>query len=652
MAQHFNQLLKRILNDPYAKMTDLCMLSERERDLLLSPIKLCKDAPGIETIHQLFDKQVGSNGNNIALVCGDCKLSYSELNELSDQLANMLLEKGVKSQSNIGVCFERSENLIISLIAILKLGCAYVPLDPEFPEQRVTYILNDADVNIVICHKNYKHKFANKGIDSVDFDLELLSGCSPKFSEKCPNLEGRMLANIMYTSGSTGKPKGVMVDHLNVIRLIHNESSVDISNRDVVVYCANPAFDASTWEIWATLLNGARLLIINQKTLLNPVLLEQILIEEKATVLQLTAGLFNQYASAYGAIFSRLRYVLFGGDKPDLNAVSYVFKNHKPDHLIHTYGPTETIAFTTTYEVNEDVLKTGYVPIGKMMENTQGYVLDSAMKLVPIGAIGELYIAGAGVTQGYLNQSRLTAESFVNNPFGEGKLYKTGDKVRYLFNGNMVFIGREDDQVKIRGFRIELGEIEHKLANHPGIDSSFVLVKQDSIGEKTLIAYIKQDLTREKIHNEQLLFKSLKDYLTSSLPDFMIPRDWVEIEDWPLTSNGKIDKNALPLPSIVDSACFSIPNSESEKKLVKIWSDLLNIPSNDLGGHSLLCVRMVIEVQRTFSLVNYPIDIKDIFEANELNRLAQRIEHSVIQEQKFALSMRVEQMSCLEEGEI
>ncbi|MCG1048819.1 amino acid adenylation domain-containing protein, partial [Mycetohabitans sp. B6] len=359
-----------------------------------------------------------------------------------------------------------------------------------------------------------------------------------------PDLASRHLAYVIYTSGSTGMPKGVMVEHRSIARLVINNGYLDVGAADRVALAANPAFDASTFEVWAPLLNGAAAVVISRDTVLNPAAFAQTLQEQRISILWLTVGLFNQLFIELGPVFPQLKALIVGGDALDANVVAQVLQGTPPQQLINGYGPTESTTFTTTYRIDairEDTLS---IPIGRPIANTQIYLLDAYKQPVPLGAVGELYIGGAGVARGYLNRPELTAERFVRDPFvdeADARMYKTGDLARYLPDGNLEFLGRNDHQVKIRGFRIELGEIEACLAQHAQVRDAVVL----AVGEgpdKRLVAYVVAE-------PDDALAGMLRTHVAAALPEYMVPSAFVRLDALPLTPNGKLDRRALPAPS-------------------------------------------------------------------------------------------------------
>src|SRR3990167_4261269 len=505
--------------------------------------------PREKTINDLFEEQVARTPDAIAIVFEDKRLSYQELNTRSNQLARFIRKeyervagKQFKADTLIGICVERSVEMLIGILGILKAGGAYVPIDPDYPEERVQFILEDTGSRLIL-----KQSHLLAGLDEVNSKVtRLLLDQEPYSQEEQTNLSTRIqskdLAYVIYTSGTTGKPKGVMVEHQNVVSLITGDHNLDIKSSDSFIQLASSVFDAATFEIWGALCNGGRLIVpANDLDILGNVKqFKTYLVNNKVTILWLTKTLFESLYQAEKGLFVNLRYLLVGGEA--LNPVSIkelCLQELQPEYIINGYGPTEGTTFSTFYRCKDD----GYasVPIGKALNNRKTYVLDVNLNPVPVGVIGELYIGGAGLARGYLNREELTAERFIRNPFaseedtakGYTRLYKTGDLVRWLADGNLEYIGRNDFQVKLRGFRIELGEIESKLLGYPGVKQSVVLLKEKE-GSKYLVGYY---VAESKLEEE-----GLRAYLEASLPDYMVPSVLVHLETFPLTINGKLSK--------------------------------------------------------------------------------------------------------------
>ncbi len=655
-AQHWRNLLLDILlcdtlaNDQHS-LSQLNLLSTSERQHLLQGLNqtYC-DFPRQQTVQQVFEAQVQAQPDAIALLDMAESISYAELNRRANQLAHRLIAIGIKPDDPVAVCAERSSAMVIAMLAVLKAGGAYVPLDASHPTERLAYMLADCAPKVLLLQPSLANALPAHSIPILELvPLASASSDAPQHNPEPQawGLQSDHLAYIIYTSGSTGEPKGVMVEHRNILRLIINphDAYAKIDASDCVVHCANPAFDAATWEIWGALLNGARLLIISQQVLLEPNLLKQAIQQHGVTILHLTVGIFNQYASALADVFPHLKSLLFGGDQSDPSKVMQVFNSAAPRHLIHCYGPTETTTFATTYEIDARTGAPSNLPIGKPIANTQVYVLDTHMQPVPIGVVGELYIGGEGLARGYLKRPDLSAERFLPDPFSDAaqaRIYKTGDLARWLANGNLEFLGRNDRQVKIRGFRVELGEIETTLSQHASIRDTLVLALETPHGDKQLVAYYTLADTSKAAPVQKAMdfdwsdmlghalaaaaptaassapaapaapmHTTLATHLRQSLPDYMIPVAFVHIASMPITANGKPDRQALPAPQLADYASppYEAAQGQFEIECAKLWADLLNVERVGrqdnffaLGGHSILAVQLVARMSSHFQL--------------------------------------------------
>ncbi|MEH2196819.1 amino acid adenylation domain-containing protein [Nostoc sp.] len=601
MTDHFQTLLAGIVANPQESVGRLPLLTERERHQLLVEWNDTQiPYPDTKCIHQVFEEQVEQNSNAIALVYEDESLTYRELNDRANQLAHYLQTLGVKKEVLVGICVERSPQMIIGMLAILKAGGAYVPLDSSYPQERLAYMLNDSQVSILLTQEQLQIPETNAKIVFLNTKQ---SDVISSYSHKNPTNEvsSYNLAYVIYTSGSTGKPKGITVTHQAVNRLVCNTNYVKLTAERRVAQASNAAFDAATFEIWGALLNGARLVGITKEVLLSPPQLAIQLQDQQIDFLFVTTALFNQLVSQVPGIFKTVETVLFGGEAVEPNWVRTLLQNQPPKRLLHVYGPTENTTFSSWYLVQEVPEGATNLPIGQPIANTQIYILDRHLQPVPIGVPGELCIGGDGLARGYLNRPDLTESKFIPNPFEEAQLtsnkkfYKTGDLARYLPDGNIEFIGRIDNQVKIRGFRIELAEIEVVLTQHSQVGDAIVIAREDKPGVKSLAAYVVSE-GKQPTSNELRLF------LKQKLPDYMIPASFTVLEAFPITSNGKVDRRALPVPEFEfdDSIGFVSPRTHTEKILLKIWQDVLLLKQVcihhnffELGGDSIIGIQIV-----------------------------------------------------------
>ena len=563
--------------------------------------------PQQKRIHELFESQARSTPQAVAVIYEGDSLTYAELNAKANQLARYLKQQSVRRGDYVPIVMPRCLEMLIGQLAVLKSGGVYVPTDPALPLERQLFIIQDCGARCVLGNGTHPGGVPQslRWIDCAAAAREI----TQLQATNLPPEQGTPIlpAYVMYTSGSTGLPKGVVVPHHAVNRLVINNRYARIDPTDCIAHCSNTAFDASTFEIWAGLLNGARVLIVPERVVLEARDLCEILTRHRVTILWLTSGLFTQYAPSLGGVFGQLRYLITGGDVVDPKIARRVLQHNPPRHLLNGYGPTECTTFSTTFTIEAIEEDTQSIPIGRPIANAQIYILDDRLQPLPIGVTGELYIAGAGVAQGYLNRPQLTAERFIANPFSTdplSRLYKTGDLGRWRPDGAIEYLGRNDQQVKIRGFRIEPGEIEAHLARNPQVREAAVLARQDVPGDKRLVAYIITD-------EASLQAQSLRSYLKTLLPDHMIPAAFVNLGSWPLTPNGKLDRKALPVPEEGAYARreYEAPEGEVEEILAEIWQKLLRLERVgrddnffELGGHSLLGIKLMASVEKHFAL--------------------------------------------------
>ncbi|NET02964.1 MAG: amino acid adenylation domain-containing protein, partial [Sphaerospermopsis sp. SIO1G1] len=622
MTGHFINLLSAIVEDSKAEISKLAILTAKEEQKILTEWnKTETEYPVDKCIHQIFAEQVAKTPDATAVVYGKEEITYTELNEKANQLAHYLHSLGVKANSLVGISVERSVEMIVGLLGILKAGGAYVPLDPEYPQERLTAIIEDAEIETILTTAKVAKNLPENQAKIICYEQELTTIEKQKITNPNTQTKSENLAYVIYTSGSTGKPKGVEVKHKGVNRLVINTNYVKITAKDVIAQASNSAFDAATFEIWGALLTGAKLVGISKETALSPREFAQIIKDEGMSILFLTTALLNQIAQTEPTAFSTLRYLLFGGEAVDPKWVEEIVSKGKPENLLHVYGPTENTTFTTWYLV-EEIAKDGTtIPIGKPIANSTIYVLDQNLQPVPVGVPGELHIGGAGLAKGYLKRPELTAKTFIANPLDNGKtkLYKTGDLVKYLEDGNIEYISRIDNQVKLRGFRIELGEIETVLNQNEDVQTSVVVIREEHPGSKRLVAYI--------VSENPLETSEIRQYLKGKLPEYMIPSAFVYLEILPLTPNGKVDKRALPEPQINTeiSDNYVAPKTEIETKLVEIWQQILGIEKigiNDnfftLGGDSILSIQIIAKAKQA----GIEITIKQLFANQTIAEIA------------------------------
>jgi amino acid adenylation domain-containing protein len=635
-AGYLNRLLEAMATDEKRTIDRLPLLGEAERHrLIVAWNKTERDYPRDACVHELFEAQAVRTPEAIALAHNDARLTYGELGARANRLARHLRILGVRRNDRVAIALERSIGLVVAQLAILKCGAAYVPLDQTAPLERQVFMIEDCEARVLLTALGaIAPEMA--GVTRVDVDNNTLSG--PDARDWDPSVDAQAIAYVMYTSGSTGRPKGVMAPHRAIARLALNNGFAEFLPTDRVAFASNPAFDASTMEVWATLLNGGAIVVIDQPTLLDPQRFKRQLENHAVSVLWLTAGLFHQYADALADPFARLRYLITGGDVVDPRVVARVLEASPPQRLLNGYGPTETTTFAATHPIR-DVASTAAIPIGRPISNARIYILDRHREPVPIGAAGEIYIGGDGVARGYLNRPELTAERFIASPFVDGdRLYRTGDLGRFGPDGTIEFLGRNDFQVKIRGFRIELGEIEARLGEHPSVREAVVLAREHAVGERRLAAYYTARPDEAAPGAE-----ALRTHLAASLPEYMVPAAYVRLEALPLTANGKLDRNALPAP---DSDAFALrgyepPRGETEAALAPIWAEALKLDRVgrhdnffDLGGHSLLAIRLLSRINASFKT---DLPLSTVFHTPTIATLAELLENQTAPSEWYSM---------------
>ncbi|WP_339075546.1 amino acid adenylation domain-containing protein [Teredinibacter turnerae] len=559
---------------------------------------------------------------------GDASLTYAALDQRANGVAHHLVDHGVRPGDHVGLYVERSLDMLVGMLGILKAGGAYVPLDTTYPADRLAYMVQDAGVHCVLTQS---HLPPLASVNPVALDQWQRSADHPPAVTIAPTDR----AYVIYTSGSTGQPKGVAVTHRNVVRLVHPGSAArndyPVVETDIVAQASNHAFDAATFEVWGALTQGAQLVGIRKDNLLDPVTLRQQLRDQHVSVLFVTTALFNQIAQAAPDSFAHVRVLRFGGEAVDNQWVRTILHHGRPAHLLHVYGPTENTTFSTAYEVTE--AETASYPIGFPLAQSSVHVLDPWQQPVPQGSEGELYVGGDGVADGYWQRPELNAERFVRDPFSPdpgARLYRTGDLVRMRADGALVFVGRVDHQIKLRGFRIELGEIEQALLAQPGIRSAIVILREDSPGQKALCAYVVSDEHPSlDAATADALRTRLRDALQQDLPDYMVPAAIEPLAALPLTANGKIDRNALPVPTLSESAGadYQPPANAIEHQLVNLWAELLgrdpatlSVNANffELGGDSILSIQLVSRALQQ----GLQLSVKQLFAHQTIRRLA------------------------------
>lgn len=654
IAMEYINLLNTFLKEKYNPREPLNKVSLLTKDeyqkVILDFNRTYKKYPDNKKINHLFEEQVQKTPHNIALIFNDQKLTYKELNAKSNQLARyirkqykQITKQELKPDTLIPLCLERSLDMIIGILAIMKTGGAYVPMDPNYPENRFKHIFTDINAKLVITQNHLESKLRNI-TEEIAINIKLIS-INPDQNdnyiysqEDDNNLESQGnstdLAYVIYTSGTTGLPKGVLIEHRNISQTLYSNNF--INKKIIGCMWTSYAFDVSVYEIFSNICFGNQLHIIEEKTRLDYNTYFEYIRKNNIEVSYIPP-FYIKYLNYYLTknILS-LKKILTGVDKIYSNDIKNILSNNIT--VLNAYGPTETTICSTSILLKEEYKK-DILPIGKPLSNEKVYVLDKSLQPLPVGVVGELYIGGDGVARGYLNQPDLTSEKFIDNPFateedkskGYTKLYKTGDLVKWLEDGNLEYIGRNDFQVKINGYRIELGEIENQLSKLPGVKQSCVLTKEN---KNTKNIYLVGYYVPEKLNS--LNQEDLLNQLSDKLPEYMVPNVLVEITNLPLTSNGKLDKKALPTPNIINEDNYIAPTTKLEKQICRIWEEVLRLDKigiNDnffrIGGSSLLSILII----RKLHELNINISISDIYRLKTISKICQNINSSTLVKQ-------------------
>ncbi|MCX7920660.1 MAG: amino acid adenylation domain-containing protein [Clostridia bacterium] len=621
MSEHFINILNQIVENPSIKIGEIDMLTQAEKDLILNRFNnTAAEYEKDKTIHELFERQAENTPNRVAIVVKDIEVTYGELNMEANRLARHLRKKGIKNGMIVGLMVERSIEMIVGILGILKAGGAYLPIDPEYPLDRVNYMLEDSGAVLLLTQEHLK--------DSIRFEGEILCltrGTS--FDEKSENLPSinhpKDLIYVIYTSGSTGKPKGVMLEHRGVNNFIQGMTDkIDFTGNKTILGLTTISFDIFVLEVLLPLTKGVKIVLADENEQRNPADLIRLITKQGVNMLQLTPSRLQMLISdAHNLDFMKqIKTIMVGGEAlPE--ALFRRLKAVYPNKIYNMYGPTET----TVWSAVKDLTETDNITIGEPILNTTIYILSSSGKLQPIGVAGELCIGGDGVARGYLNRPDLTGEKFVPDPYAQGeRIYKTGDLARWLPDGEIEFMGRIDYQVKLRGYRIELGEIEGKISAHPAVKDAVVMVKSDAAGDKYLCAYYLSETTVD--------MQGLRSYLSKELPEYMVPSYFVKLDQFPMTPNGKIDRKALPDPEINTGAGveYVAPRNIQERRIAEAWQQVLKVKKVGInhnffhiGGDSIKAIRLVSILSKDFN-----ITVKDVFSHQTVTELASNIRYN------------------------
>jgi amino acid adenylation domain-containing protein len=638
MLAHYAQLLASIVGSPHRTLSQLSILSDAERRRLLEEWNQTeRPYPLHLTVSHLFERQATQTPNAIAVESSEGQLTYRQLNRRANQLAHHLLRLGLAADQRVAICLDRNSMMLLALLGVLKGGGAFVPLDPTLPASRLAFMIEDAAATIVLTESRYKDQFAGDTLRAIPLDADWEAIAVESDEDPACLTTPDDLAYVMYTSGSTGMPKGVMIPHRGLVNyLTWCTESYGLTEGSGVPVHTSFAFDLTITSLLAPLVAGQRVLLLSDMLDIEALVetLEHVgdlsLIKLTPSHLQIIDRLLPREKAA-GAV----RSLIIGGEALHAETLAY-WRTYAPNtRLVNEYGPTEAVVGCCVYTVPDDAPHIGSVPIGRPIANVQLYVLDRDQQLVPTGAVGELYIGGAGLARGYLNRPELTDERFVPHPFAHqrgARLYRTGDLVRYRADGNLQYLGRIDDQVKIRGYRIELGEIENILRQCEGVDESAVLVRDDKAGEPQLVAYVVPT-------DQDLSTHGLREELKEKLPSYMVPAAIIVLPAIPLTTNGKIDRKALPAPDMslaTRAEEFVAPRSDAEQTLAQIWAEVLRLERVgihdkffEIGGHSLKATQVVSRIREVFDV---ELPLRRIFEQPTVAELASTVTDAILEQ--------------------
>jgi len=662
MLGHFLNLLTAIASDPAQAIVDIELLTAAERQQLLVEWNSNKTAcPETASVHSLFEAQADETPDAAAIeFCGE-RLTYRELNARANRLANYLIRRGIGPEAMVGISIDRSFEMVVAILGVLKTGAAYVPLDPTYPRERIAFMIQDTAARVVITQKHLAPNIdGDVELISLDEDWQFITNESAA-NPALPGLPSQV-ALVLYTSGSTGNPKGVMLEHRSLVNFATvAKSTYGVDGTDRVLQFGSLSFDLSAEEMLISLTSGACLVLRSAEMISAP---EDFLArcdEWKLSVLDLPTVYWHELTDALSkqqlTLPPSIRLVIIGGEKASPDRIA-AWNRIVGDQvrLLNSYGPTETTIAVTLCDLSTyaSAVIEKCSPIGRPYPNATAYVLDARLRPVPIGIPGELHIGGPGVARGYLNRDDLTSQKFIADPFSSDpleRLYKTGDVVRYHEDGNLEFLGRSDSQIKIRGFRVELEEIERVIRSHEAVEKCVVIATDGD--DKRLVAYlITTDNSREAIAD-------LRQVLKTKLPSYMVPAAFEVIDEFPLTSSGKINRRALPEPQfncVTTDTIVDLPSTPLEEMLLEAWREVLRVDQIgvnenffDLGGHSLLAARLVSNIR---SVLNVEMNMVDVFEAPTISGLAEMLYPRVARgESDSELSRLIEELAGLSEEE-
>jgi len=655
LAQEYETLLREAVTRPQLPVEELDVLGRDEREFLLHDFNNTEIDYGAPLLlHTFVEQQVARTPGAVALVSADDQLTYAELNARANQLAHYLISRGVTTETFVAICLERSVEMVVALLAVLKAGAAYVPLEPQSPPDRLAVILDEVAPRLVIT-TSASRDVLPAGINALELDGEWTTVLNESDTNPDQRMLPDQLAYVLYTSGSTGKPKGVMISHRAICNHMHwMQRALPLTEQDTVLQKTVFTFDASIWELFVPLFTGARLVLARPGGQQYSSYLVEAMLEHNVTVLQLVPSMLTVLLGEPRLEECRsLRRMCVGGEALPVAQVKRFYQLLNAE-LVNLYGPTEAAIETIYFECDRADIEQrsgGVVPIGRPIPNIQVYVLDERLNPTPCGVAGELHIGGICLARGYLNRPDLTAERFIPDPLSgaEGmRLYKTGDVARILADGIVEFLGRRDEQVKLRGYRIELGEIEAALNAHPQVRESVAVVHEHTPGDQRLVAYL---VPRSELPPDALTTTALQNYLRARLPEYMIPSTFVRLEKLPTLANGKIDRKALPAPD-KRANTYVAPRNHTEERLAEFWSEILGVERVgvndnffDLGGHSLLATQAISRIRETFQT---DLSLRSFFAAPTIAalsvRIAENLAAQVSDEELAAVLAELEQL--------
>lgn len=637
MLEHYVEILKQVVQDENIRMADVQVITEGERHKILDEFNTAEtDYPMDATVIELFEGQVARTPEQAAVIYDDIVMTYGELNAKANAVGSKLITMGVRPNDYVVIQASRSLDAIIGIYGILKAGATYVPIDPEYPAERVRHILGECKPRAVIASSTWP------GCEyPVVLSLEDLADVEGQSKSPNRGVRPQDMAYVIYTSGSTGAPKGAKISHRNILSLVISPDFVELNEKSRILQTGAISFDASTFEIHGALLNGGTVIMPPKETLIDTAKLKGYILAHEVNIVFITTALFNQHVENDIAVFDGLDYLFTGGEKAAEKYIALQWNRGTVGHFSNIYGPTETTTFATYYPVVEERART---PIGKPLANKGVYILDGE-RLCGIGVMGELCVTGDGVASGYVNNAKLTYEKFVPNPFGDGMMYRTGDLARWLPDGNIDFLGRIDEQVKIRGFRIELNDIESVIRSREDIRDVAVVVRNDASGDKALHAYLVSDLPVDS--------GEIKEWLRSVLPEYMIPAHMCQLEALPVNRNGKVDKKALPEIKDVSGATHVPPVTLEEKALCRVFQEILGVEQigskdNFLenGGDSIKAIRVVSKLREH----GFEVAFKDIMLEKTVECIAAKlVSHETEENEPQVVSGRVLNTPILED---